>query len=161
MTYRVEAAHSGYMSDSTRLVTTFPQKDTTMRIALYLAPLYKVGDKIILENIYYNFDAFDIRTDAALSLDHLVRVMRDNPTMRIELSSHTDSRGSDAYNMKLSQRRAEAAVDYVVSRGIARSRLVPKGYGETRLVNACSNGVDCTPAEHQANRRTEVEVIAF
>jgi len=161
MTYRVEAAHSGYMSDSTRLVTTFPQKDTTMRIALYLAPLYKVGDKIILENIYYNFDAFDIRTDAALSLDHLVRVMRDNPTMRIELSSHTDSRGSDAYNMKLSQRRAEAAVGYVVSRGIDRSRLVPKGYGETRLVNACSNGVDCTPAEHQANRRTEVEVIAF
>ena len=87
--------------------------------------------------------------------------MQDNPTLRIELSSHTDSRGTHKYNERLSQRRADAAVNYIVSRGIARDRLVAKGYGETRLVNHCEDGVSCTPAQHQANRRTEVEVLEF
>lgn len=120
-----------------------------------------VGHKFVLENIFYDFDKYNIRKDAAVILDQLVRTMRDNPTLRIELSSHTDSRGSHAYNDKLSQHRAQSAVNYIVSRGIERDRLVAKGYGERRLVNRCADGVKCTAAEHQANRRTEVEILSY
>lgn len=149
----------GYHADSVLVNAVMPTKDTVIRYTMNLNPMLKVGDRFVLENIYYDFDKHNIRTDAAKILDQLVATMRDNPTLRIELSSHTDSRGSDSYNEKLSQRRAQAAVDYLVSRGIDRQRLVAKGYGEKRLVNRCSNGVNCTPAEHQANRRTEVEVL--
>ena len=159
--YRVNGEHSGYMSDSTRISAVSPQRDTVIHVALYLQPMFKVGDKIVLENLYYDFDKYNIRKDASEILDHLVRVMRDNPTLKIELSSHTDSRGSDSYNMRLSQNRANSAVAYIVSKGISRDRLVAKGYGETRLVNECSNGVECTPDQHQANRRTEVEVLEY
>lgn len=159
--YRLLAEKPGYHSDSTSVESLFPTRDTTVRVVMNLQPIHKVGDKFVLENIYYDFDKHNIRKDAALILDQLVATMRDNPTLRIELSSHTDSRGSDSYNEKLSQRRAQSAVDYIVSRGIARDRLVAKGYGEKRLVNKCSNGVPCSVADHQANRRTEVEVLAY
>src|SRR5690606_34953517 len=126
-----------------------------------LEPVFKVGDTFELENIYYDFDKYNIRPDAAAILDELVRTMRDNPTLKIELTSHTDSRGSNAYNEVLSQRRAQSAVDYLVSRGIARERMVAKGYGETRLVNDCADGVPCSHEAHQLNRRTEVTVLEF
>ncbi|MCY4780545.1 OmpA family protein [Sphingobacterium sp. UT-1RO-CII-1] len=159
--YRVLANKEGYHADSVSIAGVNPLRDTVIQVALYLEPVFTVGDKFVLENIYYDFDKHNIRKDAAVILDELVRTMRDNPTLRIELSSHTDSRGSDSYNMKLSQRRADSAVEYLISRGIARDRLVAKGYGETRLVNKCSNGVACTIEEHQANRRTEVEVLEY
>lgn len=88
-------------------------------------------------------------------------IMQQNPTLKIELSSHTDSRGNDDYNLKLSQRRADAAVAYIVSKGINRNRLEAKGYGETRLVNNCGNGVECSEEQHQENRRTEIKVLAY
>ncbi|WP_226391270.1 OmpA family protein [Penaeicola halotolerans] len=113
---------------------------------------------IVLENIYYDLDKSDIRPDAALELDKLVQVLVDNPDIRIELSSHTDSRGNDAYNLALSQRRAQSAVDYIISKGISADRLTARGYGETRLVNDCGNGVNCTEEQHQENRRTEFKV---
>lgn len=87
--------------------------------------------------------------------------MRDNPTLTIELSSHTDSRGSDNYNRVLSERRAKSAVDYLVSRGIERDRMEAKGYGETQLLNECDNNVPCSKDAHQKNRRTEVKVLSF
>src|SRR5690606_30802308 len=135
------------------------KSDTTVYVTLLLQSVQKVGEKFVLEDIYYDFDKYEIRPDAALILNKLVATLRDNPTLKIELSSHTDSRGSDKYNMTLSQKRAQAAVDYIVSQGIARERMVAKGYGESRLVNGCSNGVKCTETEHQANRRTEIEVL--
>src|SRR5690606_16559219 len=155
------AEKQGYFPDSLSLSAIRTDRDTTVRVTLNLQPVYKVGDRFVLENIYYDFDKHNIRPDAALILDKLVATMRDNPTLHIELSSHTDSRGTHRYNMQLSQRRAQAAVDYLVSRGIARDRLVARGYGETKLVNKCSDGVPCSVAEHQANRRTEVEVLRF
>lgn len=159
--YMVLGNKEGYHADSAKVSTVDITKSDTLEVVLRLEPVFKVGDTFELENIYYDFDKHNIRPDAAAILDELVRTLRDNPTLKIELSSHTDSRGSNAYNEALSQRRAQSAVDYLVSRGIARDRMVAKGYGETRLVNRCADGVPCSRKEHQANRRTEVTVLAY
>ncbi len=116
---------------------------------------------IVLENIYYDFDKDNIRTDAALELDKLYKVLIENPSINIELSSHTDSRGNDAYNLDLSDRRAHSAVQYLISKGIDRNRMTARGYGESRLVNECANGVQCSEEDHQLNRRTEFKVTSF
>jgi peptidoglycan-associated lipoprotein len=111
--------------------------------------------------IYYDLDKSDIRIDASEELDKIVQIMNDNPTLRIELGSHTDSRASGTYNIRLSQRRADAAVTYIISKGIAPNRIRAKGYGETQLVNGCSDGVECSEADHQQNRRTEFKVLSI
>jgi outer membrane protein OmpA-like peptidoglycan-associated protein len=117
------------------------------------------GGIIALEGIFYDLDKADVRPDAAKVLDYVVSVMVENPGMRIELGSHTDSRGSDQYNMDLSEKRAASAAAYIVSKGIEPERIFGKGYGETRLKNKCSNGVKCTDEEHQENRRTEIRIL--
>ncbi|WP_242921693.1 OmpA family protein [Pontibacter liquoris] len=114
---------------------------------------------IVLENIYYDLDKSEIKPAAAKELDKLVQTLRDNPAIRIELSSHTDSRQGNRYNELLSQLRAQAAVEYIISKGIARDRLIAKGYGETQLLNRCTDGVNCSEAEHQENRRTEFKIL--
>ncbi len=119
------------------------------------------GDKFRINNIHYDFDKDNIRRDAAKILDTLVDILKQYPSMVIELSSHTDSRGSDEYNFNLADRRAKSAVAYLVSRGIDKRRMLAKGYGEMMLLNGCSNGVPCTEEEHQANRRTEVRILKF
>ncbi|OCX53419.1 hypothetical protein BEL04_03720 [Mucilaginibacter sp. PPCGB 2223] len=135
-----------------------PEPDTIETVAP--PKPYETGSIFVLSNIYYDLDKSNIRPDAAVELDKLAVILKEHPTMRIELSSHTDSRASDEYNMALSQRRAASAVAYLASKGIDKSRMIPKGYGETRLVNKCSNGVPCTEAEHQLNRRTEVKILS-
>lgn len=116
---------------------------------------------IVLQNIYYDLNKAEIRQDAALELDKLVELLKDNPNIKIELSSHTDSRAEDAFNLDLSERRAQAAVRYLILKGISQSRLVAKGYGESQLINGCGNDVDCTEEQHQQNRRTEFKVIEY
>jgi outer membrane protein OmpA-like peptidoglycan-associated protein/tetratricopeptide (TPR) repeat protein len=120
---------------------------------------------IIIKNIYYDLDKYYIRPDAEKELDHIVKVLQDNPTMEIELSSHTDCRASFQYNMWLSAKRAEAAVNYLIKRGINPARMVVAGYGETRLINRCEcegdRVVPCTEEEHQENRRTEFKILQF
>jgi outer membrane protein OmpA-like peptidoglycan-associated protein len=113
-----------------------------------------------VENIYYDFDKSNIREDAKPELDKLVRIMKEN-MINVELGSHTDCRGSFEYNDKLSQSRAESAVNYIISTGIEKARIAAKGYGERQLINTCADGVNCTPEEHQANRRTEFKVTGF
>jgi len=113
----------------------------------------------VFENIYYDLDKSFIRTDAAIELDKIVTILQDNPTILTELGSHCDSRGSDEYNMELSQRRAEEAVAYIVSKGIVPNRIKAQGYGESKLVNNCRNGVQCADKKHQKNRRTEFKII--
>ena len=161
MDYTIIGQKSGYHADSVKVSTRGIRHSDTLEVALLLEPVFKVGQTFELEKIYYDFDQYSIRPDAAEVLDELVRTMRDNPSLKIELSSHTDSRGSHAYNDLLSQRRAQSAVDYLIVRGIARDRVVAKGYGETKPVNRCVDGVACSAAEHQANRRTEVTVLAY
>lgn len=123
-------------------------------------------DKLVLnktfkiDNIYYDFDKYNIREDAKPELNKLVQIMHEN-AIDVELGSHTDCRGSSQYNDKLSQNRAQSAVDYIVGTGISKSRITAKGYGETQLKNKCADGVECSDAEHQENRRTEFKVTNF
>lgn len=117
-----------------------------------------IDEPIEIENIFYDFDKWNIRADAAVELDKLVKILNDNPNIEIELGSHTDSRGTDAYNQNLSNRRAKSVVDYLVKRGIDKNRLTWKGYGESKLVNGCKDDVPCSEADHQKNRRTEFTV---
>jgi outer membrane protein OmpA-like peptidoglycan-associated protein len=120
-----------------------------------------INKPIVLENIYYDLDKWNIRPDAAVELDKLITILNDNPKIVIELGSHTDSRAPDSYNMSLSDRRAKSAADYIVKKGgIDSSRITGKGYGETMLVNSCKNKVRCTEADHQKNRRTEFKVVS-
>jgi len=119
------------------------------------------GRIIELKKIYYDFNKSFIRSGAAIDLDDLARLMNEYPSMSVQLSSHTDSRGTDVYNNDLSTRRAQAARQYLVGKGISTSRIVAIGYGESQLRNSCANGVDCTEAEHQDNRRTEVTITSF
>lgn len=111
-----------------------------------------------MKNIYYDFDKYDLRPESIKELEKVVSFMKANRDLYVELGSHTDSRGNDEYNQRLSENRAKSAVDYIISRGISPERIRSKGYGESRLVNGCSNGVDCTEAQHQLNRRTEIIV---
>lgn len=157
--YQVVGSKEGYQGDQKTVSTKGIVKSDTLEVVLYLNPKLEKGKTYRLENIHYDFDKDNIRPDAALILDELVNTLNEYPELKIELSSHTDSRGVDIYNIDLSQRRAQSAVNYLVSKGIARDRMVAKGYGETRLLNHCSNGVDCSPAEHQANRRTDFTVL--
>ncbi len=121
----------------------------------------RLDKRIGLQNIYYDYDKWDIRPDAAVELDKAVRLMMDNPTISVELGSHTDARGGDSYNLELSQKRAESAVGYIVSEGVSNNRISAKGYGETEISNRCKNGVTCSEEEHQANRRTELRITGI
>lgn len=114
-----------------------------------------------LKNIYYDYDKSFIRDDAAIELDKVVAVLRDNPGISVELGSHTDSRGRDTYNLSLSQARAAAAVSYLVDNGIDAGKLTAKGYGETLLVNNCTNGAKCSEQAHQQNRRTALKITGI
>lgn len=122
--------------------------------------LYGVGDVFQLKNIYYDLNKFFIRADAAQELDHVMALLKEYPKMKIELRSHTDARATDTYNIRLSENRARAAMDYLVSRGIAANRLMARGYGESEIVNGCIDGVNCSEGEHQQNRRTEFKILA-
>lgn len=160
--YTIVANQAGRFSQTESVTTKGLNRSQTLYVTLKLGiDDIESGKTFVLKNINYDFDKSEIRPDAARILDNLVNILKQNPSLRIELSSHTDSRGSDVYNLKLSQRRAEAAVKYLVNKGIDKSRLVAKGFGENRLLNKCTNGADCTDTEHEANRRTEVKVLKY
>lgn len=122
-------------------------------------PVYCEGDVIAMEDIYYDLNKFNIRPDAAKVLDKLLKLMKDYPKMQIELRSHTDARGSAESNRTLSNNRARTAAEYLYSKGIQKGRIIGKGYGETILINKCADGVPCSEAEHQLNRRTEFKIL--
>ncbi|WP_284652628.1 OmpA family protein [Flavobacterium terrisoli] len=125
----------------------------------------KIGDDIAdcfkINIIYFDLDKWNIRPDAAIDLAKLLDVLNQNPSMKINIRSHTDSRASHAYNEKLSDRRAKSTRDWLIKNGIAADRLTSEGLGETELVNKCADGVKCTEAEHQLNRRSEFIITAL
>ncbi len=110
--------------------------------------------------ILYEFNSARLTTESKSIIDNtLLKLMKEKEALSIQIRSHTDSRGNDEYNIALSQQRAQSVVNYLVNNGIARERLVAKGFGENQLVNRCGNGVECSEAEHQKNRRTEFRII--
>lgn len=124
-----------------------------------------VGDDIAkvfaIKTIYFDLNKFDIRPDAALELSKILDVMMQNPTIKIDIRSHTDSRNTAAYNLKLSDKRAASTKEWLIQNGVDKSRLTAKGYGESQLVNKCADGVECTEEEHQANRRSEFVIVSI
>lgn len=108
-----------------------------------------------LSTIYFDLNKYNIRPDAEIEIQKVIVAMEKYPSLKIKVNSHTDSRGVDAYNLWLSQKRAQSTVDYMVSKGISSERLKGEGFGETRLVNNCANGVQCSEEQHQLNRRSE------
>lgn len=127
--------------------------------SLFDTKLYKVGDVVQLENIYYDSDSYKIKGKALESLDELIDILDRYPNMIIEVYSHTDTRGNAADNLYLSQKRAKEVESYIAKNGISRSRIRAIGKGEKEPVNECSDGVQCTEAEHQRNRRTEFKIL--
>ncbi|WP_317896734.1 OmpA family protein [Aurantibacillus circumpalustris] len=112
----------------------------------------------IVENIYYAYGDYSIGEEGKAILDKAADALTDYPKLMLEISSHTDSQSSSEFNLGLSRKRAQTAVDYLVKKGISRGRLKATGYGETRLLNRCEDGVECTDAEHKVNRRTEFKI---
>ncbi|NBU47138.1 MAG: OmpA family protein, partial [Flavobacteriales bacterium] len=116
------------------------------------------SDYIKLENIYYDFDLWNIRPEGKKELDKLVKYMNSHPDLIIELSSHTDCRGTDQYNDWLSDKRSNSCVNYIKSKGILPEKIIAKGFGEKQLVNNCIDESLCSEEEHQKNRRTELKI---
>jgi outer membrane protein OmpA-like peptidoglycan-associated protein len=109
----------------------------------------QIGKRFEFKNLYYDFNKWDIRPEAAKNLDKLATFLKDNPGLRFELGSHTDSRGSDPYNLDLSEKRAKSAVDYMIANcGVDQDAITSKGYGETQLINKCDDGVNCSEYDH-------------
>lgn len=156
--YRIKVEKEGYFKQSTRIST----KNKSSGIMYADFNLFKLEmDKVVrLDNIYYEYAKWNITKEAEVELDKLVQTMWDNPTVKLELSAHTDCRGSDTYNMTLSKKRAKSVVDYMVSKGIPSERLISKGYGETDPVEDCECK-KCTEEQHQINRRTQFKVLDF
>ncbi len=158
--YLIRGEKETYTADEKRFTT--PNVKQELNLELELNPniqSIKIGDDLskVLEIpiIYFNFDKHNIRNDAALELAKVLAVLDQYPQMEIAIRSHTDSRGSFKYNERLSNKRAKSTMGYLIKKGIAPNRLTSKGYGESKLINTCSDGVKCSEKEHQLNRRSE------
>lgn len=166
--YRIIAVREGYQPDTIKFNTVGVKKTTTVQKKLTLRRakpkeeevVIKINEPIVLDNILYDYDKWNIRPDAEPDLQYLTDILLKYPDIKIELSSHTDSRGKDDYNEQLSQKRAQSATNWIVAKGISADRIVAKGYGEKQLKNQCANGVECSEPDHQANRRTEFKITA-
>ncbi|GAB2765562.1 hypothetical protein GCM10027275_03710 [Rhabdobacter roseus] len=155
--YTLVASKSQY-GTYTSAIKKIPVKSEPKFVSADLKML-KVGDVVTLDKIHYDSGKWEIRPEAARELDKMVATMRKYPSLRVEIGAHTDSQGNAEFNQYLSERRAKAALNYLASKGITRSRLTAKGYGESALLNQCKDGVLCTEEEHQRNRRTEFKVL--
>jgi peptidoglycan-associated lipoprotein len=168
--YRLIIERDGYKPDSFEVMTVGLIEPKTFKREFFLegAPTETVTESVTvminepirLNNIYYDFDDDKILPDAEKDLNVIMNLMQQYPDMVIELSSHTDARGNDSYNENLSQRRAESARRWLLNEGIPAQRIEAVGYGESQILNRCSNGVDCNEDEHRFNRRTEFKIIA-
>lgn len=164
--YYVRAEKKGYNTAEETVVIGSETGET--RLSLEMEPTVvpvKVGDDLAkvfkIKIIYFDLDKWNIRPDAAFDLAKIVDVMKEHPTMKIDVRSHTDSRQTHQYNEKLSDRRAKSTIAWMIGQGIEAKRLTGKGYGETQLINKCSDDVECTEEEHQANRRSEFIIMAL
>ncbi len=155
----VLASRDGYFTSRVDMPDFSNMKaDSTALVTIELVPA-KVGE--LVKIIYYDYRESFLTRKAKNELEEIVYFLLDNPKAVVELSSHTDARGSDMYNMTLSEARAKAAVEYVVSRGVGKDRIQAKGYGRSQLTNDCGEGKECSDAQDGANRRTEIRVVSI
>lgn len=164
--YFVRAEKPEYTTKELSVTISKTSGKTSLPIALEKSSCkVTIGDDLGvcfgIKMIYFDLDKSNIRQEAALDLEKILVVLNDNPTMKLDIRSHTDSRATHQYNAALSDRRAKSTIKWLVKNGIAPNRLTGKGYGETQLVNKCSDGVSCTEEEHQANRRSEFIITAL
>ncbi|MDX6745710.1 OmpA family protein [Polaribacter sp. PL03] len=168
--YTVDATKEYYQADSASFVTTKKQTITlNLDFALDIISDFTYNERgeliIMIAPIYFDYNKSNIREDAAIELNQIVRIMKEYPKLIIRSSSHTDARGRESYNKALSDRRAKSSVAYILSKGISENRITGKGFGETRLINDCvdndkhTNRTKCTEEEHQTNRRTEFVIV--
>jgi peptidoglycan-associated lipoprotein len=160
--YNLTATHEGYLNNSGKFTSRGLGRDVNnpiqrFEVEIVLDKIYK-NKEITLDNIYYDYDKWDIRSDAQPTLNRLAETLLENPSVKIQLSSHTDCRGKDDYNAVLSQKRAESAVNFLISKGIPTDRLTAKGYGESSPASPC-DCAKCTEDQHQVNRRTTFKVL--
>ncbi len=158
--YVVSGKKEGYFVASKTIIPQSSKESDTVYVEMYFEKI-EMNKPVVINNIYFEFDKFDIDEKAKSELDKLVELMKKNPEIIVELSSHTDSRGGEEYNQQLSQKRAEATVSYIRLQGISSKRIKAKGYGESKLTNHCKDFLECTDEEHQQNRRTEFTVVGL
>ncbi|MBK9479295.1 MAG: OmpA family protein [Bacteroidetes bacterium] len=156
--YKVLATKEGYFTQSAE-ISTKSVKDCKGFSQNFQMDKIVLNKAIKIDNIYFDSGKWNIRPDAAKELNKLVKMLKDNPSIVIELSSHTDSQGSAESNLSLSDNRAKASAQYIIDNGIDSKRVSGKGYGETQPLNKCIDGVTCTETEYQVNRRTEFKVV--
>ena len=159
-TYNLTVTAPDYLGDKGAETTVGENTSKDFKHDFNLKPVRKEM-AIRLPQILYDLDKADLRPESRDSLNGLIQTLRDNQNITIELMSHTDARGTSKSNIDLSQRRAQSVVDYLISQKIDPARLKAKGYGETKLLNKCKDGVKCTEEEHQVNRRTEFRILSF
>ncbi|CAM3412098.1 OmpA family protein [Flavobacterium chungbukense] len=164
--YFVRAEKPEYTTKEVTVTISKTTGTTSLPIALEKSSCkVTIGDDLGvcfgIKMIYFDLDKSNIRTEAALDLEKILVVLNENPTMKLDIRSHTDSRATHQYNAALSDRRAKSTIKWLIKNGISPNRLTGKGYGETQLVNKCSDGVNCTEEEHQANRRSEFIITAL
>jgi outer membrane protein OmpA-like peptidoglycan-associated protein len=149
------ATRAGYQNGTASMPKS---KNGAQNIVINLTPIQPIitETEVILQPIYFEYDQSNITAQGAEELDKLVKVMNQYPTMVIDAKSHTDSRGSDSYNLRLSDRRAKATVQYIVSKGISKERITGSGMGETQPKAPCT---ECTEEQHAQNRRSEFLII--
>lgn len=165
-TYFVRAEKPEYTTKELSVTISKTTGKTSLPIALEKSTCQvTIGDDLGvcfgIKMIYFDLDKSNIRTEAALDLEKILTVLNDYPTMKLDIRSHTDSRATHKYNEALSDRRAKSTIKWLIKNGIAPNRLTGKGFGETQLVNKCSDGVPCSEEEHQANRRSEFIITAL
>ncbi|MFH6999692.1 OmpA family protein [Flavobacterium sp. FlaQc-57] len=165
-TYNVRAEKEDYTTKEVSVTIGKITGKTNLPIALDKSICkVTVGDDLGkcfgIKMIYFDLDKSNIRSEAALDLEKILDVLNNNPKMKLDIRSHTDSRATFKYNEALSDRRAKSTIQWLVKNGIAPNRLTGKGYGETQLVNGCSDGVNCTEEQHQMNRRSEFIITAL
>lgn len=163
-TYTTQASKETYSTNDTRPSLALYEREVATTIVLdqdqyKLEQGLDLAKALSLRHIYFDLDKSYIRKDAKVELEKIVEVLTQNPTIKIEIGSHTDSRQTKQYNQELSQRRAKSTLEYLVKRGINKNRLTAKGYGETQLVNNCADGVKCSEADHQLNRRSTFVIV--
>ena len=150
--YQITTSKRGYDPTVTLINTKIRDKEIQEDIQIRKTP----GSPMVrLDNILYEYNKSTLSKIGKSELDTLVMFLKENKDVKVDISSHTDARGSDDYNMKLSAARSSSCLTYIVSKGITRDRLEVKNYGETKLLNRCDDGIECSEELHQVNRRTE------